>query len=183
MTSEVDDPDVKIKQEPENVPEIKIRHISVSNSTNTFPAIKSRAFHTVSGSLPEHVRDLYYRSSKNINFMESLELANLLAEYASTFSVDDMDIGNFTELYHWIPTGDAKPIKQFMRRTPLHFQDEEKKHLDAMFQAGVIQESNSAWSSPVCLVRKRSGGLRYCCDLRKLNAVTIKDSHPLPNID
>ena len=32
------------------------------------------------------------------------------------------------------------------------------------------------------LVRKKDGSLRFCIDFRKLNALTVKDSHPLPCI-
>ena len=32
------------------------------------------------------------------------------------------------------------------------------------------------------LVRKKDGSLRFCIDFRKLNSLTVKDSHPLPRI-
>jgi hypothetical protein len=52
-----------------------------------------------------------------------------------------------------------------------------------MQRRGVIEESDSPWSSPVILVRKRNGELRFCMDYRKLNDVTKKDCFPLPRID
>jgi hypothetical protein len=55
--------------------------------------------------------------------------------------------------------------------------------LDDMQRHGVIEESDSPWSSPVVLTRKKNGELRFCVDYRKLNDVTKKDCFPLPRID
>jgi hypothetical protein len=55
--------------------------------------------------------------------------------------------------------------------------------LDDMQCRGIIEESDSPWSSPVVLVRKKNGELRFCVDYRKLNNVTKKYCFPLPCID
>jgi len=54
--------------------------------------------------------------------------------------------------------------------------------VDRMLKLGVIEESDSAWSSPVVLVQK-PGKVRLCLDSRKVNMVTTKDAYPLPQID
>ena len=52
-----------------------------------------------------------------------------------------------------------------------------------MLTSDVIRPSNSPWASPVLMVRKKDGRLRFCVDFRQLNAATVKDAHPLPRID
>lgn len=48
-----------------------------------------------------------------------------------------------------------------------------------MLSLGVMEESNSAWSSPVVLHRK-PGKNRLCLDSRKLNAVTVDAFWQIP---
>lgn len=52
-----------------------------------------------------------------------------------------------------------------------------------MKEKGAIEESQSPWTSPIVLVKKKDGTLRFCMDYRKLNEATIKDSFPLPRIE
>ena len=52
-----------------------------------------------------------------------------------------------------------------------------------MLDLGAIRPSDSPWCSAVVLVKKKNDELRFCIDLRKLNARTVKDAHSLPRID
>lgn len=77
----------------------------------------------------------------------------------------------------------VNPIRQQpYRANPLKMQAI-KKEIDDMLSLGVIRESSSPWSSPILLVDKPDGSVRFCVDYRKVNAVSNLDSFPIPRIE
>lgn len=51
-----------------------------------------------------------------------------------------------------------------------------------MLRAGVFESLTAEWESPVVFVPKDSA-MQFCVDYRKLKAVTVHDSYPLPKMD
>ena len=109
---------------------------------------------------------------------------SLLKEYHDIFSLEkhDMEHTNATEHKIVLKDPNTPPFKERFCRIPPPQLDKVREHLKLMLDAGVIQPSNSLWCNAVVLVRKKDGLLRFCIDFRKLNSLTVKDSHPLPRI-
>ncbi|CAM4615491.1 unnamed protein product [Lepidochelys kempii] len=61
--------------------------------------------------------------------------------------------------------------------------EEIRTEVKKMLELGVIEESHSQWSSPIVLVPKPDGTLRFCNNFRKLNEVSQFDAYPIPCID
>ena len=57
------------------------------------------------------------------------------------------------------------------------------KEVDQMLADGIIEPSESPWSSPIVLAKKKDGKYRFCIDFQKVNEVTRKDAYPLPFIN
>ena len=109
---------------------------------------------------------------------------SLLKEYHDIFSLEKRDMGHTNATKHKIvlKDPDTLPFKERFRRILPPQLGEVREHLKLMLDAGVIRPSNSPWCNTVVLVRKKDGSLRFCIDFRKLNSLTVKDSHPLPRI-
>ena len=109
---------------------------------------------------------------------------SLLREYHDIFSLEKHDTGHTKVAKHKIvlKDPDTPPFKERFCRIPPPQLDEVRAHLKMMLDAGVIRPSNSPWCNAVVLVRKKDGSLRFCIDFRRLNSLTVKDSHPLPRI-
>ncbi|KAK7933739.1 hypothetical protein WMY93_004635 [Mugilogobius chulae] len=106
-----------------------------------------------------------------------------LEQIPEVFSHHDLDFGRTDHVRHHIRLHDETPFKH--RARPIHPRDIEavRDHLRDLLEAGVIRESESPFSSPIVVVRKKNGDVRLCIDYRKLNLHTIKDAYALPNLE
>ena len=100
---------------------------------------------------------------------EREKLFLLLVEFADVFASDPVDFGRTEVTTHHINTGDARPIRQHTRRIPPFRREEVRKLLQDMLKKRVVSPSKSPWASPIVLVKKKNGSLRFCVDYRKVN--------------
>jgi len=107
----------------------------------------------------------------------------LLTEFADLFANEKNGLGRTDLVTHRIYTEDVPPIQSRPYSVPTNEQEFIKQEIQRMLENKQIQTSESPWTSPVVLVKKKNGKLRFCVDYRKLNRVTKKDAYPLPRID
>lgn len=108
------------------------------------------------------------------------DVLNLLHSYPSLFG----DVPSRTNVCeHDINVGDATPIKQHAYRCPMGKREVMRKEVSYLVENGLAKPSHSPWSSPCLLTPKSDGTPRFCTDYRKVNAVTVADSFPLPRME
>ena len=108
-----------------------------------------------------------------------LELMSLAEEFPEVFSMKPGRTGVAQHSVHV----DTPPIRQQPYRIPYSRREVVRKELDEMLKAGVIKPSKSPWASPIVLVEKKDGTIRFCVDYRKVNKVSKFDAYPMPRVE
>ena len=111
-------------------------------------------------------------------------LREVLNRKADVFSRHKADIGccNFVEHEIELEEG-AVPHREGARRMTPHKSEACRAENEMLLEYDMIESSKSPWACRVVMAKKKGGQLRFCCDFRYLNAVTIKDAYPIPRID
>ena len=110
-------------------------------------------------------------------------MLSFLEQYHDVFSLTESDRGERDLVEMSIKTGDATPKKQAACRLPFAVRQEVTRQLQNMQEQKIILPSTSPWVSPIVLIQKKDGSLRFCVDYKTLNAATKPDRFPLPRID
>jgi hypothetical protein len=178
------------EDEADHNQEMTVRYLRdfKSNSQGPSESIKKLEQEDSNPDLPDipiHLRDLYEKSTQNIQSREKHLVKDLFWKFKDVFQTDKMDIGKLNSQFgeHEIPTGNAAPVRQRPRRTPMAFRGEEEAEIKKMKEMQVIRSSTSPWASPVVLVRKKDNTCRFCVDYTKLNKLIFRENWPLPRID
>ena len=116
---------------------------------------------------------------------EQLEaIKDVLDRNEDVFSEHKADIGccNFVE--HEIELEEsAVPHREGARRMTPNKSDACRKEIETLLEYDMIEPSKSPWACGVVMAKKKGDQLRFCCDFRYLNSVTVKDAYPIPRID
>jgi len=115
----------------------------------------------------EHLNDLMTGIDGSVTREQAEGLTGLLKKYSDVFSRNQLDLEETPLAMHRIDTGETRPIKQTLRKQPFHLLDKINEHVKEMIKAGVVEPSNSPWTSNLVVVKKKDGSLRYCVYYRK----------------
>jgi hypothetical protein len=111
------------------------------------------------------------------------EITMILYQYKNIFSTPE-GLPPQRLQNHAIPLKEgSNTVKVKPYRYPHSQKEQIEKMVLEMLEQGIIQASNSPFSSPIVLVKKKDGSWRFCTDYRALNAITVKDSFPMPTVD
>ncbi|UYV69751.1 hypothetical protein LAZ67_7000606 [Cordylochernes scorpioides] len=121
--------------------------------------------------------------SDDLSEEQQSQILSILKRYEKIFDKNNEPVKQTSVTKHKIETGNHQPIKHRPYRVSPTERQAIQTEVDKMLDAGIIRHSESPWSSPVILVKKKDGNWRFCVDYRRLNKVTKKDVYPLPRID
>ena len=119
----------------------------------------------------------------NVSDTDKESLKAIFEEFSDVFALNPEEVGHTESVQHKINTGGHTPVKQPPRRIPFSMRKKVEEMVEEMLKNGIIEHSTSPWASPIVLVSKPDGSIRFCVDYRRLNSITKLDEFPLPRID
>lgn len=112
-----------------------------------------------------------------------LLIIHLLNRYRKCVALNLSEMGKTNCIEMDIKLNSQNPVCY----NPYRLGEEQKLILKGMIaellENNIIRESTSSYASPIILIAKPNKTFRLCVDYRKLNAITVKEKHPIPLID
>lgn len=122
--------------------------------------------------LTRHITDLTQRE----------EIETILHQHDKLFDTSKPAIATNVKPHEIKVLDHPPPSSRPYHSTP-HKEEEMYKIVQELLYHGLIRKSYSPFSAPALLVAKHDGSWRMVVDYKKLNNMTIKDNHPLPNME
>ena len=131
--------------------------------------------------LPEHLQKPFEEGRKDLRLEQAEQFQNTLLCWKSVFAGSN-EVGRTDVGTHKIKLSDETPIKEALWKILLFKRDVIDAEVQKLEAKGLIEKSDSPWSSKLVLVQKKDNSWKMCVDYHKLNAKTVKDAYPIPRI-
>ena len=118
-----------------------------------------------------------------LNDEQMEKLVNLLYKYKHIFAESYTQLPGSDLIQHEIKVTSEKPIRQRYYRLAPFLERELQRQCDELEKCGIIEKSESPWSSPTFLIKKPDNTYRKVIDLRAVNKVCEPMYLSLPSID
>ena len=130
----------------------------------------------------EVLRRLMIEKNESLSKDEKCVLTALVREFSDVFALTIMDLTTPTDLVvHRIPLTSNVPVQCRYRNPPVHLLPKVMKEVQDLLQAGIIEISESPYSSPA-VIFERKGRFRILSDFRILNTVSERSYAPVPDL-
>ncbi len=116
----------------------------------------------------------------HLSAAQKKEFQHLVGQFSDVFSPLP---GRTHVLQHDVRTPPRTMVRQRPYRVPEARRHAIKEEVQEMLRLGVMEPSRSPWSSPIVMVPKPDGTLRFWNDFRRLNEVSKFDGYPMPRVD
>lgn len=183
--------------------EIKVELFVVKNETTKFPVILGRDFIKKANLRLMKIKESKMNETydEKCNNLMNIEIDESEETYIYNESLDVNKNERFRKIFNdcylkcdrpdeplikceiKLNLINEKPFHCPPRRLSYYEKERVREMLDDMLQKKIIRPSNSEYSSPIVLVRKKNDNIRMCIDYRSLNKITLKDNYPIPLID
>lgn len=111
-----------------------------------------------------------------LNTLQRKDIENLLVEFSDVFSSKP----GLTDLVqHEINLTSEKVVRSRPYPVPFALRQQVDREIHEMLELDIIEPSQSAFASPLLLIKKKDGTFRPVVDFRKLNAITVFDAEPM----
>ena len=123
-------------------------------------------------------------NNSDLTEKQKAQAKTLLAENKDLFQWGDGPLSCAHKYEHEIRLiPGAKPVKHKTRRFSVDQQKVINEEVEKLLRQKIIEKSNSPWSSRIVLAWNHyKKKYRVCLDLRDLNARSLADNYPLPNL-